>query len=243
MWVDAAPSVLHVVDMSDAALESQQQVRPTDSTPAPSGRFPRSVNWSNPRVAAILETAAQCFSSGGFTTTTLADIGRELGLRKSIVHYYFTSKATLVREVQSYAYGRYLEVMRGVLTGEESGGPGAALSLSSVATPGVFSPEGLTRLFQVLGAEKSLRGLNLELWSEGRRNEELSGRAQEFEEEAQKMISEHLRLTGTAKDVNPDDLATLLLAILDGLSVRSERENSTEKSERAYGAFLKLLRK
>ncbi len=230
--------------MSDAALDTQPQVRPTDSTPAPSGRFPRAVNWSNPRVSAILEIAAQCFSVGGFTTTTLSDIGRGLGLRKSIVHYYFMSKATLVREVQSYAYGQYLDILREVLSGEEeSTEPGAALSLTSISTPGVFSPEGLANLWKVLSREKALRGLNLELWSEGRRNDDLSERAQDFEEEAQRMIAEHLRLTGTAKDLNPDDLATLILAVLDGLNVRMEREQKGERSQGAYEAFLKLLGK
>ena len=55
----------------------------------------RSADWENPRVASILSAAAKCFARKGFTATTLAEIGKELGLRKSIVHYYFASKAAL----------------------------------------------------------------------------------------------------------------------------------------------------
>ena len=100
-----------------AAVKSNPPESSPTSQVLESGAFPRSVNWSNPRVLAILETAAACFARGGFTATTLADIGRELGLRKSIVHYYFASKAALVHEVQSFAYGRYLEAIRTSLSG------------------------------------------------------------------------------------------------------------------------------
>ena len=44
----------------------------------------RSADWENPRVASILSAAAKCFARKGFTATTLAEIGKELGLRKSI---------------------------------------------------------------------------------------------------------------------------------------------------------------
>ena len=71
------------------------------------GAAPRSADWENPRVASILSAAAKCFARKGFTATTLAEIGKELGLRKSIVHYYFASKAALIHEVQSFTYHRY----------------------------------------------------------------------------------------------------------------------------------------
>jgi AcrR family transcriptional regulator len=58
----------------------------------------RAADWENPRVASILSAAAKCFARKGFTATTLAEIGKELGLRKSIVHYYFASKAALIHE-------------------------------------------------------------------------------------------------------------------------------------------------
>jgi AcrR family transcriptional regulator len=199
------------------------------------------VNWSNPRVAAILETAAKCFSQGGFTTTTLADIGKELGLRKSIVHYYFTSKATLVREVQSYAYGRYLEVIRNTLGNPRFPSPPA----SGMAPAGTAASHGagLAELWSALRGENSLRRLNLELWSEGRRNEELSSRAEMLEEEAQKLISHYFATTPELSHFDADDLATLTLAVLDGLTVRQERGGSSEKTTRAFEAFIKLLKK
>ena len=63
----------------------------------------RSADWENPRVASILSAAAKCFARKGFTATTLAEIGKELGLRKSIVHYYFASKAALISLTKNLA--------------------------------------------------------------------------------------------------------------------------------------------
>jgi AcrR family transcriptional regulator len=176
------------------------------------------VNWSNPRVAAILETAAACFSKGGFTATTLADIGKELGLRKSIVHYYFASKAALVHEVQSFAYGRFLDGVRKTL---DSGGGG------------------LGALWSTLRNASDLRGLSIELWSEGRRDAELAARANVLQDEIQRQISEQLRSTGHA--ASADDLALLSLAVLDGLTVLAERDGNDDRASRAYASYMRLL--
>jgi AcrR family transcriptional regulator len=190
-------------------------------------------------VAAILEAAAHCFSQRGFTATTLADIGRELGLRKSIVHYYFTSKATLVQEVQSFAYGRYLQVIRSALAGG-----GLTVTDSSVElTPS--EPNSLTRglqsLWDSLRQNGSLRGLNLELWSEGRRNDELASRATTLEGEAHALVRDHFLGHSKATPEKADALATLTLAVLDGLNVREEREGPSERTHQAFDKFLELL--
>ena len=249
MWVDVRhPLLQEVADpMSTPALDLTTPENRDSERPLTQSEFPRSVNWSNPRVAAILETAAKCFSKGGFTTTTLADIGKELGLRKSIVHYYFTSKATLVREVQSYAYGRYLDVIRAILVGERpSEAPLSGMAPLGTTAPSTSEgsrPSGLADLWAALRGESSLRGLNLELWSEGRRNEELSTRAEILEEEAQKLIASHFAANPQLADFDADDLATLTLAILDGLTVRQEREGSSEKTTRAFEAFVGLLKR
>lgn len=198
---------------------------PADSDAVESGEFPRSVNWNNPRVRAILETASECFAKGGFTATTLADIGRELGLRKSIVHYYFTSKAALVHEVQSFVYGRYLDTIRGNVEGLTSGGIGA----------------GLRALFGLMSESSAIRGLNIELWSEGRRDPELRARAETLQEEARALVANHLAKNGQLNAEQADDLATVTLSLLDGLMVLAEREGSDSRARRAFDAYVALL--
>ena len=122
----------------------------------------RSADWENPRVASILSAAAKCFARKGFTATTLAEIGKELGLRKSIVHYYFASKAALIHEVQSYTYHRYLDRLREAIKNGDG---------SVAQTPTRCVPLGR-------GAEQQDRtGLNIEVWSAARRDVELKRRA------------------------------------------------------------------
>jgi hypothetical protein len=119
------------------------------------------------------------------------------------------------------------------------------MALTGQASQGDSSsrPGGLQELWSALSRENSLRGLNLELWSEGRRNEELSSRAETLEAEAQKLIASHFESAAIASDIDADDLATLTLAVLDGLTVRQEREGNSNRTSKAFSAYLKLLKK
>src|SRR5215208_3452533 len=135
----------------------------------------RSADWNNPRVAAILDAAAKCFARKGFSATTLAEIGKELGLRKSIVHYYFASKAALIHEVQSFTYHKYLDrVKEGIrASGGESPANRAATALNS--------------LWEALHSNKASTGLNIEVWSASRRDPELKRRAAALQRDARKL--------------------------------------------------------
>ena len=117
------PSVRKMDEISDEILPSvsdmtEETTPQTNADPQDNATAPRAVDWQNPRVAAILSAAATCFARKGFGATTLAEIGKELGLRKSIVHYYFASKAALIHEVQSFTYHKYLDHLKEALQPE-----------------------------------------------------------------------------------------------------------------------------
>src|SRR5687767_1896932 len=137
----------------------------------------RSADWENPRVASILSAAAKCFARKGFTATTLAEIGKELGLRKSIVHYYFASKAALIHEVQSFTHHKYLEKVREAI---HSSGDGSRQRMITA----------LSSLWEVLESNKTATGLNIEVWSASRRDAELKRRAAMLQGDARKLIAE-----------------------------------------------------
>src|SRR5262245_55426124 len=140
--------------------------QPTVTARKPSeenGASARSADWENPRVASILSAAAKCFARKGFSATTLAEIGKELGLRKSIVHYYFASKAALIHEVQSFTHHKYLEKVRDAI---RAGGDGSKQRMVSA----------LGSLWEVLDTNKTATGLNIEVWSASRRDPELKRR-------------------------------------------------------------------
>jgi len=192
---------------------------------------PRAVDWANPRVAAILNAAAKCFARKGFSATTLAEIGKELGLRKSIVHYYFASKAALIHEVQSFTYNKYLERVREVLaTTKETSQQGRAM-------------DALRSLWETRSSTNI--GLNIEVWSASRNDAELRRRAAALLAEKRRLVGQGIHDTlgdASVTKVNVDALATLILSVLDGLSVASYIEGDSAKTEEAYRLFLYLLR-
>jgi AcrR family transcriptional regulator len=198
---------------------------------SPSDAAPRAVDWNNPRVAAILNAAAKCFARKGFSATTLAEIGKELGLRKSIVHYYFASKAALIHEVQSYTYHKYLDRVKEALAG------------STESSPQGRAIEALRSLWEARGQANV--GLNIEVWSASRNDAELKRRAAALLSEKRKLISDGITSAlgeDRAKQINVDALATLILSVLDGLSVAGYVEGEKARTDEAYRLFLYLLR-
>ncbi|HMR79907.1 MAG TPA: TetR/AcrR family transcriptional regulator, partial [Polyangiaceae bacterium] len=138
----------------------------------------KAADWNNPRVASILAAAAKCFARKGFSATTLAEIGKELGLRKSIVHYYFASKAALIHEVQSYSQHKYLARVQD------------AIKTTSDAEPRQRLIHALQSLWEVLEGNRTAMHLNIEVWSASRRDPELQRRAALLQKDARRLISE-----------------------------------------------------
>jgi len=212
----------------ESAPEKTAETPGDDLAPAP-----RTVDWDNPRVAAILVAAAKCFARKGFSATTLAEIGKELGLRKSIVHYYFASKAALIHEVQSYTYHKYLDRVKDALK--------SASGESSIAR----STTALQALWESIHGNKTGVGMNIEVWSASRRDAELKRRALALHRDARSLIREGVAdVLGVKPDDFPqiDAMATLIQAVLNGLSVTEYLEGEDARARDAYNTFLYLLR-
>lgn len=193
----------------------------------------RAVDWENPRVAAILSAAATCFARKGFSATTLAEIGKELGLRKSIVHYYFASKAALIHEVQAYTQRKYLERVREALSAAADGSKARL-------------PVALGSLWKTLESNKTLVGFNIEVWAAARRDAELKKRAATLQADARKMIAQgvaELMQVRSSEVPASEAISALILAVLNGLTVAEYLEGEEEaKAKEAFEAFLYLLR-
>lgn len=213
------------------SVETAVEPMESEARPGTDSVAPRAVDWNNPRVAAILTAAAKCFARKGFSSTTLAEIGKELGLRKSIVHYYFASKAALIHEVQAFTYHKYLDKVREVLAqSKETSGGGRAM-------------DAMKSLWEVRSATNV--GLNIEVWSASRNDPELRRRASGLVAEKRRLVTEGINAVlgpDTSRRVHSEALSTLILAVLDGLSVASYIEGEAAKADDAYRLFLYLLR-
>ncbi len=198
-----------------------------------SDKAEKSVDWNNPRVASILTAAANCFARKGFSATTLAEIGKELGLRKSIVHYYFASKAALIHEVQSYSQHKYLARVQD------------AIKSTSDAEPRQRLVHALQSLWEVLEANRTAMHLNIEVWSASRRDPELQRRAALLQKDARRLITEGIAdvmKVDPAQFPQMQALSTLVLAVLNGLAVAEFLEGDEAGAKDAFDTFLYLLR-
>jgi AcrR family transcriptional regulator len=214
-------------------MTTAETIQSSGVTPNPKENpaAPRSADWENPRVAAILAAAAKCFARKGFSATTLAEIGKELGLRKSIVHYYFASKAALIHEVQSYSYHKYLDRVKEAL---KSAGEGTTHRATSA----------LRSLWEVVETNKTGTGLNIEVWSAARRDPELKRRAAALQRDARKLVGEGIAdvLGPSSRSLSQiDALSTLILATVNGLAVSDYLEGEEVNAKEAYDLFLFLL--
>ncbi|MFO0567492.1 MAG: TetR/AcrR family transcriptional regulator [Polyangiaceae bacterium] len=213
-------------------MSSAETLTATEAPTNGDGAAARAVDWENPRVAAILSAAAKCFARKGFSATTLAEIGKELGLRKSIVHYYFASKNALIYEVQSFTQNRYLDKVKESLRSSDDGSKKRMMSA-------------LGSLWEAIQQNRTMVGLNIEVWAAARRDPELKKRASALQHDARQLIREGVAdvLKIDAKDFPPmEGLSVLILAVLNGLLVAEELEGVEQaKANEAFQAFLYLL--
>jgi hypothetical protein len=87
-------------------------------------------------------------------------------------------------------------------------------------------------------------GLNIEVWSASRNDEELRRRAQALQEEKRKVIEDGLRaLLGPAgaNNVPLRPLSTLVMSVLNGLAVSEYVEGPDAQVQKSYEMFLALL--
>jgi AcrR family transcriptional regulator len=212
-------------------MNGTQEVSPQVETLNEKSPAPRAVDWENPRVAAILSAAAKCFARKGFSATTLAEIGKELGLRKSIVHYYFASKAALIHEVQSFTYHKYLDrVKEAIRVAGENSQDRVLAALNALWENAIAN-------------NKTGIGLNIEVWSASRRDPELKRRASALQRDARKVVEQGM---ADALEIDPNSdrveaLSTLILAVLNGLAVTDFLEGEENKPKEAYDLFLRWL--
>jgi AcrR family transcriptional regulator len=172
-----------------------------------------------------LAAAAKCFAQDGFTASTLASIGKELGLRKSIVHYYFASKLALIHEVQAFTYERDLGKLKERIPPR---------GLSAHAAADVFRA-----VWQVARQTPVSTALNIEVWSAARRDAELKRRSASMRTERRALLAESVSATSTR--AKSSDVATLLLAAVDGLLLAELLEGASAPVDDAFDILLQLL--
>jgi AcrR family transcriptional regulator len=183
------------------------------------------------RADEIAEAAARCFARHGFVRTSVREIAQEVGLTKSMIHYYFPSKAALILEVKRRLYQRYLTRAQQALSTTEPD----PIKRSSAA---------LRSMWESVRADPEEFRLTLEVWSEAARDPALRAQLQPLQTEARDRITMGIRESiGDLAGRLPapiESVAMMILAQINGLQVQAVVE-PVEGIDAIYEMFVQLL--
>ncbi len=158
------------------------------------------------RRACIIQAALACFARKGYHLTTMDDIAQESGLSKGSLYWYFKSKKELFRAIVE-AYFRQMEtaiqpILEGALSPSEKLRTMAKVMLDSATKA------------------QPPAGVMVDLWSQARYEEDLHQLLCQAYEPYYRNLAAIIETgiqQGAFRPVNATHLATLLVAVYDGL--------------------------
>jgi AcrR family transcriptional regulator len=190
------------------------------------------VDLNNRRVVQILEAAAKCFAKKGFNETSVKDIAAKVGVTKSMVHYYFDSKAHLLHEVLAYYNQRHLQRV----TDQMQVVGDSAQERSRTA---------LKSLWKTIREERRFFRLSLEFWAISAHDAKLRERLRQTHEAARKLVTVGIEdALGEDKDKLPfsnEALGALIMAVLNGMAVQEYAEPEGVDMDETFRVFLAAM--
>jgi len=184
-------------------------------------------NIAHLRRPEILAAAADAIRERGVQRTRVADIAERTGTSAPAVLHYFESKDELVSEALQFAEERFYADLSEELAGLRG------------------ARERLVRLVEFTISEGDYEAvLWIELWPRALRDEGMARTRARQETRWREAIAEAIRggqLSGELSGGDPDDVAVMLSALLDGLSVQVALRDREVPPERARRLCLDLL--
>jgi AcrR family transcriptional regulator len=158
----------------------------------------------------IVEAMRRSVAQRGVAGSTFDHVAREAGVSRGLLHYYFGTKERLLAEVCRRDCDLRLSALDEQLAGAQ--------------TPGEVTDRLVASLEDIVGGEPEFLTLIFELFTLGRRNEEL---AAEFTDLVRRTRDHFAALLAAKQDegvltlsASPEALADVLFALADGLAMR-----------------------
>jgi len=177
----------------------------------------------------MLRAAIQVIGERGFADTRIADVGRRAGASSALVIYYFGTKDQLLTEALRYCEDLFYEEAAGLLdTIPDAKGKLEALIRFSCTDESIQDLPGSWVLW-------------LDLWTQAVRHPEVARDRELLDQRWRDQITTVVRLgqtTGEFLDVDAEDFAITLSALLDGLAVQVALKDPTITPDRAIDVCL-----
>ncbi|SDK31430.1 DNA-binding transcriptional regulator, AcrR family [Nonomuraea jiangxiensis] len=159
----------------------------------------------------ILDAARRCFVRNGFHATSMQDLLAEAELSAGAVYRYFGSKDDIIAATASEALAEVAAAFAA-----DDGAPPPGLDDVVDLVLGVERPP-------LSGSRESARFL-VQVWAEALRSPSLSARLKEVMAEARGvvggLVARHQERGQLSADVPPEQVADVLMALVDGFLVR-----------------------
>lgn len=189
----------------------------------------------------LLEAAIDCLRERGYARTTARDLVAASGTNLASIGYHFGSKEGLLNAAVGEAFQRWLKPL--VALAAEPG----------PATPLERLQRGLTAVTDSLEENRALVAAALEAWAQLPRSEDLRATMRagydDFHQAIEATVRDAFAEVGLLAEVDAEELATLVIALFDGLLIRwaldpddpPDAERLTEAAQGALGALAQPL--
>ncbi|HLJ35436.1 MAG TPA: TetR/AcrR family transcriptional regulator, partial [Ktedonobacteraceae bacterium] len=178
----------------------------------------------------IIAAAYKVLAEKGYDATTLREISREAQAAPGLIHYYFGGKDQLLVEVLKILSDRYTQ---------------ATADLSRRVTPDQFLEAALLQPFARITEEPEWYRLRYELFALGLHNPMLTPGVRDLLEEGRQAISKAVSMGQQFREVSeavaPLTLASLLLAVFDGLALQKIMDPEVDMNA-AYQLLVQMIR-
>jgi len=181
------------------------------------------------RTEEILQEAAKSFGVYGFRGATLSSIAKAVGLTEPGLLHYFPSKVHLLRGVLDYRDQQDVEKYKAILDRDSST---LFDSIQDIVARNEETP-GLVQLFTVLVGE-SIR-------KDHPSHDFFVNRYANLKKMTHKSLTNYINAEGLATECDIDQLASLIIAVMDGLQIQWLLDPQTVSMSESFNLFSKIV--
>jgi AcrR family transcriptional regulator len=192
---------------------------------------PGAAGAADQRRADMLRAALQVIAERGFPDTRIADVAEENGTSPALVIYYFKTKDNLLTEAMRFAEDLWYDL----------GARRMAVIDSAVGR--LEEIVAMTCLPEANAELPDSWALWLDLWAQSVRHPEVARVREEFDAHWRETISGVVRdgqAAGEFGDLDADDFAITLSALLDGFAIQIALEDPAVDPQRAFEASMQF---
>jgi AcrR family transcriptional regulator len=179
---------------------------------------------------AIIEAAEALFTQQGYTAAGVAGICEAAGVSKGAFYHHFASKQDVFLELMDDRLGNINSAIQQVVDGERDV-PDALMYLAS-----------LGKLLFMAGSKHL--SIVMEFWEQSRHDPETWKAAGAPYERYQQFLARIIRKgvdEGSLRDVDPDDVSRLIIAVATGLMLQGVMDKEQEAWGETVEKYMEIL--